>query len=85
VAGLLTCLRIGAFPVSQWRLPILYLRLTAAGTVPDFHRIPFSSRTSGNQNTNANVNLKTHTLFNPWNFWNFKKTVWRKIFRIINQ
>jgi hypothetical protein len=65
VAGLLTCLRIGAFPVSQWRLPILYLRLTAAGTVPDFHRIPFSSRKSENQNTNANVNLKTHTLFNP--------------------
>jgi hypothetical protein len=43
-AGLLTRLVFGAFPPKFWTVawwPKMLKRLTAAGTVPDFHRIPY--------------------------------------------
>jgi hypothetical protein len=73
-AGLLTCLSIDAFPVAQWLFVDPFWRLTAAGTVPDFHRIPFSSRKSGNRNTDANINRIEGTLFNLGNFMFFRFT-----------
>jgi len=45
-AGLLTHRTLGAFPVPQWlRLLRAALRFTAAGTVPDLHRIPIFTLT----------------------------------------
>ena len=46
MAGLLTRPGHRAFPVlHQWqKFDVRFCGLTAAGTVPDFHRIPFSFR-----------------------------------------